>query len=442
MKFLQFQSDYDTHKKGAVHEFEDSDAAVGILTKAGIAKEVPAPATVDDAAKKAEEAVVKGLSDSIAAKVLEGLKVEGKGGNRPQVGRIHDNADDDPTFGFKTFGDQIRSIKGWYGNDANARSDERLKRILAKAPTTYASEGTGADGGFLLAPNYANTVLQWSFSDEALFTRTDTYTTGSNSLTVPKDETTPWGTNGVQVFWQSEAGQATQSKPKFGQDNLILQKLTALVPVTDEQLQDSFVGLGQYVAKQAGQRIRFKVDEAIVNGTGAGQPLGIINSGAIVTQAAEGGQTAGTINITNIAKMISRVPGASLKNLVWLVHPSAFPQLVILTNANQSLYIAPGQVADKSASMGSLMGIPLIISQHAQNIGTPGDIFLLDLSQYITLTKGDGIQSAMSIHLFFDYNVSTFRFNFRVAGQPWAQAPITSLYGSYQLSPFVNLASR
>jgi len=64
------------------------------------------------------------------------------------------------------------------------------------------------------------------------------------------------------------------------------------------------------------------------------------------------------------------------------------------------------------------------------------------LSQYITLTKGDGIQSAMSIHLFFDYNVSTFRFNFRIAGQPWPQAPITSLYGSYQMSPFINLASR
>ena len=92
--------------------------------------------------------------------------------------------------------------------------------------------------------------------------------------------------------------------------------------------------------------------------------------------------------------------------------------------------------------MGRLLGIPVIISQHCQAVGTPGDIYLLDLSQYLVLTKGDGIQAAMSIHLFFDYNVSTFRFNFRVAGKPWFQAPITSKYGSYTLSPFVNLATR
>src|SRR5581483_11684636 len=96
-----------------------------------------------------------------------------------------------------------------------------------------------------------------------------------------KDETTPWGSNGVQVYWTAEAGQATQSKPKLGQDNLQLAKLTALVPVTDEQLADSFVGLGQYVTRQAAERINWKVDEAIVNGTGAGQPLGFFTSGAI-----------------------------------------------------------------------------------------------------------------------------------------------------------------
>lgn len=140
--------------------------------------------------------------------------------------------------------------------------------------------------------------------------------------------------------------------------------------------------------------------------------------------------------------MISRIPAESLKSLVWLIHPSAYPQLVILTNGNQSLYVAPGEVDQKAGIMGRLMGIPLVISQHCQSIGTAGDIFLLDLSKYLVLTKGSGIESAFSMHLYFDVDASVFRFVFRVAGQPWLSAPITSANGAYQLSPFVNLAGR
>jgi hypothetical protein len=125
------------------------------------------------------------------------------------------------------------------------------------------------------------------------------------------------------------------------------------------------------------------------------------------------------------------------------IHDEAlwFERVQALNTGLGALYIAAGAVQN-TPYMGTLFGIPVVISQHCQAIGTAGDIFLFDLSKYITLTKGDGIQSAMSIHLFFDYNVSTFRFNFRVAGQPWLSAPITSANGSYSMSPFINLAAR
>lgn len=443
MKWIKFLKDYDTHKAGEIVSLPESE--VKVLVKAGFVEETTEPAQVTTAANDAAEELKTFVTDQIKAgfnDIKTSLKSSATATTKRPAIATHDNAEDDPTFGFKSLGEQIRSIKGWFTQDEVARKDERMKRIIAKAPSTYGSEASGADGGFLLAPQFANVILQHSFDDEALFTRTDTYTTASNSLTVPKDETTPWGTAGVQVYWQNEAAQATQSKPKLGQDNLILHKLTALVPVTDEQLQDSFTGLGDYISRQAGDRIRWKVDDAIINGTGAGQPMGIINSGALVSQAAESGQTATTINIANIANMISRIPQASIKTCVWLVHPKAFPQIVTLTNGNNSLYIPPGGVGNVSPTMGSLFGIPMVISQHCQTLGTAGDIYLLDLSKYLTLTKGDGIQSAMSIHLFFDYNVSTFRFNFRVAGQPWLSAPVTSANGSYTMSPFVNLAAR
>ncbi len=449
MKWIKILQAFGDHKTiGEIISVDAKEAE--FLIKNKMAEESPEPEAAKTKRAEVEEEANE-MASLIASKAMSEIKKELKQLNadikskRPHVVVDGDNEDNDPTFGFKHVGDQIRHIKGWYAGEEDSRNDERMKRCfghMIKAPTTYASEGTGADGGFLLAPNFSNNILAHTFEEDGLLARTDTYTTGSNSLTVPKDETTPWGTTGVQVAWTGEATQLTQSKLKLGQTNLVLNKITALVPVSDEQLQDSFVGLGNYVSTQAGQRISFAIDEAIINGNAVGKPLGIINSGALVTQAAESAQTAGTINITNLAKMISHMPATSLKKMVFLIHPSAFPQIVILTNGNQSLYIPPGGVQGMNAANGLLFGVPVIISQHCQNIGTAGDIFLLDLSKYLTLTKGDGVQSAMSIHLFFDYSVSTFRFSMRIAGTPWQTAPFTSQYGSFKTSPFVNLAAR
>ena len=60
-------------------------------------------------------------------------------------------------------------------------------------------------------------------------------TTSSNTITFPKDETTPWASSGgLQAYWDGENDQLTQSKVALKEHTLRLNKLTALVPVTEE----------------------------------------------------------------------------------------------------------------------------------------------------------------------------------------------------------------
>ncbi len=61
-------------------------------------------------------------------------------------------------------------------------------------------------------------------------------------MTFPKDESTPWGQSGIKAYWQSEAGKDRDSKPVLDLATLRLNKLTALVPVTEELLEDSSAG--------------------------------------------------------------------------------------------------------------------------------------------------------------------------------------------------------
>ncbi len=72
-------------------------------------------------------------------------------------------------------------------------------------------------------------------------------------------------------------------------------------------------------------------------------------------------------------------------------------------------------------------------------LGDLGDIMLVDLSYYYLATKAAGIKSASSIHLLFDKEITSFRFSMRLDGKCPFQAPVTTEFGSYDMSAFVML---
>ena len=73
----------------------------------------------------------------------------------------------------------------------------------------------------------------------------------------------------------------------------------------------------------------FKLDDAIINGDGAGKPLGVLASGA-GDGGEEGGQPADTLQPENIIKMWSRMYAPSRLNAVWFINQDIEPQLFTL----------------------------------------------------------------------------------------------------------------
>ena len=93
----------------------------------------------------------------------------------------------------------------------------------------------------------------------------------------------------------------------------------------------------------------------------------------------------------------------------------------------------------------TLMGLPLFLTEHCQALGTVGDIVLADWSQYLIGGKaGGGVQTASSMHLYFNYDKTVYRFVLRYDGQPWWQTTLTPKHGGAgaTMSPFVALATR
>ena len=354
------------------------------------------------------------------------------------VGSLTNRAEADPKRGFSSFGEFAAAVRT--GGQRNGVVDQRLTIGAASPGGTYGNEASGADGGYLIPPEFSTDIFTLSLADDALLPMTDNVDVRGNGMTFPKDETTPWGTDGVRAFWQSEASVANATKPKFGVSALRLHKLMALVPVTDELLEDSGA-INSYLPNLLARSIRWKTNEAILTGDGAGKPLGAFNGTASVVVAKESGQGASTIQLANITKMIARLPPGSFPKAQWLITPDALPALFGLTLGNYPIYLPISQGAQGSP-YGSLMGRPIMVSQHASAFSAQGDIELVDMSYYRTITKAGGIKTDTSMHLYFDADATAFRAIFRVDGQPKIVNPIAQAKGSNTLSPFIQLGAR
>jgi HK97 family phage major capsid protein len=348
--------------------------------------------------------------------------------------QMHERIEDDPKRGFADVADFALAVKGLY--TPGGQRDERL--VIGAAPTDFHQE-TGSAEGRMVPPAFREAIFEVATEEDALIAETDNEPTSGNAVEFLKDETTPWGATGVQAKWRSEAGQMTPSKLSTEGEMMRLHDLYAFVTATDNLLSDA-PRLATRLTRKAGLAIRWKTNLAIVEGTGAGQPLGYMKSAALVSVAKKAAQVADTIVAENIGGMYSRIIGAS--QAAWYINQDALPQLMVLTIGDQPVWTPP-QTGLLNAPGGLLLGRPVRFSEHCETLGDKGDIQLVNLRQgYYTITSEGGVLFASSMHLYFDYGLQAFRWTFRMNGQPFLSAPVSPAKGASTRSHFVTLDAR
>ena len=352
--------------------------------------------------------------------------------NAPQ--RVKDRA---TTIGFGEFLAAVAEA-GRPGGTVDARL------MAGQAAPSGASTGTPSDGGYLVRKDWSTALLDKAQEQAVLLPRTFEVpiSADSDGLEAPYvDETSRatgsrWG--GVRVYRRSEAETVTAAKPKLGKLDLRLEDMMGLMYTTNRQLRDAGA-LGVIATRAFASEFSFKIDDEIIRGTGAGQALGILNAPCLVTQAAEGGQTADTVNATNIQKMFARMPARLLGGSAWYINNEVWPQLFAMTQANNAIFLPGGSLAN--APYGTLLGRPIVPIEQASAIGDVGDIVFANFGEYVTITKG-GIEFAESMHVRFIYDEMTYRWIYRINGQPAWSSALTPYKGASTLSPFVALAAR
>ena len=371
---------------------------------------------------------------------------------------------------FATFGEFLRSVAHAGKPGVTPEHwDRRLQGLYVpggleptgrQAAATGLNESVPSEGGFTVQQDHGALIYDGMFEQGVVLSRVRRVpiSANANGLTIPTvDETSRvngsrWG--GVLAYWRDEADTVTATKPKFREMELKLKGLMGLCYATDELLADS-AALGSIISRAFTEELTFKAEDAIINGSGSGQPLGLLNSGAVVEVAKETSQAAATIVAKNIAKMWARCPARSRRTAVWLCNQDIDPQLLLMfapvTNVAGTENVGGIGLAQSGISyapsgangnqLATLMGRPVLPVEYCATLGTVGDIILVDLDQYVMIDKG-GIQSAQSMHVRFVNAEQTFRLTYRVDGQPAQRSAITPYKGANTLSPYVTLATR
>lgn len=306
------------------------------------------------------------------------------------------------------------------------------------------SKGVPSDGGFSLPTSLQYALLDGSLESEIVRPR-------ANVVAMTAETHTYWDYDNsthadgklfgnLEGVWASEGDDLDIKVAKMRQIKLNAKKLAFLTSASNELLSDS-PDFERRLSERMQQTVSFNFDTAfLTDGTGAGQPRSILNDPSLITISKETGQPASTIVYENLVKMFARMHPGCLGNAVWVFNSTCLPQLLQLSIP---IGTAGAHVAVMSESGGQyrILGRPVVFSEKMKSLGTLGDCFLCDFSQYLIGVMANGIRLSRSDHVYFSSDQVVWRIIARVEGMGTWKSAVTPLNGD-SLSPFVTLAAR
>lgn len=157
------------------------------------------------------------------------------------------------------------------GRASNAYREDFFAVMRGKpAVHNVLSEGTDADGGYLVPTEFEREVIT-GLSDAGSIREI------ANVITTASERKIAIAATSAVAHWNENAAY-TETSPTFTQKALDAYKMTCLIRVSEELLQDSFFNLEGYLRDEIVRAFAELEDEAFCVGTGSGQPTGIFTA--------------------------------------------------------------------------------------------------------------------------------------------------------------------
>ena len=198
-------------------------------------------------------------------------------------------------------------------------------------------EGVDSDGGYLVPDTFEHTLIQALDEENIIRQLAHTFTTSSGTHAIPIV-----GTRG-KATWVGEEQEIpeTTETETFTQKTIGAHKLTALIKISEELLNDSAFDLESYITSEFVRKIGDAEEEAFLTGSGTGKPIGILND----KDGAEVGITAAAANAITTNELIDlyySLRSPYRKRAVWIMNDSTVNMIRKLKDSNGQYIWEPG----------------------------------------------------------------------------------------------------
>jgi len=337
---------------------------------------------------------------------------------------------------FDSSADYFQAI--WHGADRSPENEGKRRQLRNAFSSTVPSEG-----GFLIPETLRSEILRVSLETSIVRPRARVVPMETLRVPFPAIDSTSNASSvygGIVGYWTEEGGTLTASQAAFGRVVLDAKKLTAYTEVPNELFADA-PAFGGFIDQIFPEALGFYEDYAFLRGGGVGEPLGVHNSGAVVSVTKETGQAADTIVWENVVKMFARMLPSSLNRAVWVASIDTFPELATMAlsvgTGGAPVWLSNGAAGPPM----TILGRPVIFTEKLPTLGDAGDIYFVDFGFYL-IGDRQAMSAMSSEHFKFSTDVTAFRIIERVDGRPWVTTAITPKNSGNTLSPIVRIAER
>ena len=336
--------------------------------------------------------------------------------------------------GNKVFGpysseDEANRIRLWNAPMKEAYKHFGAELQLMARKKTPMSLNVGAGGGYLV-PEELQLHIQQSLAEYSIFGMWgDNKSMLSAMLHVPVIDITASHAagdspllGGLALGYIVDGSLIPESEPSFADNQMVVRQIGAAIYVSNQLVADGGEPLAAFIVGLAARSLAWKVDKDAISGPGGAKLLGIRNSDAVVTRARG---ISGHIIQSDIAGMVSQLIPACYPNAIWIASPTAMGDITSMpTYGSSNVTPGPGGLC------GSLNGRPLFTTEKTAQLGTSGDIMLVDPTMYCVATRNIEIALSAEYPGAYFNNKSVYRVLWQGDGQPLVRGTATLADGS------------
>jgi len=247
--------------------------------------------------------------------------------------------------------------------------------VAMKASTMVSS--SNALGGFTVPQDFRNTLLNLPVEENHILPRATVFPSPTGTVTIPKAKQTDSDEyGGMAGQWISEGGLKTKSDTQFEQVEISSHEYAMYTQISIRLLQRSAIAMENWIVTRGRQKIMDAMDNAFINGTGSGQPTGILQTAGIRTVARQAANAVGhtdAVRLKRALKPYHRAGGVFVMN-------DDVGGYLEETKDNEGRPLFSASTAN--GPYDRLVGFPFLENTRNPSLGTSGDIFFCDLREY------------------------------------------------------------